>query len=133
MISSNNHHLYPFPTAPMSIVTKGVAIITGAASGIGRAVAIRLARDGFSVSLNDLHTSKEKLDRVADEISSINGKVISIIGDVSKEKDVQNIVDKTVKELGSLNVVSRTIPILLSLCLDFPQNLDGGECWYLPP
>ena len=68
-----------------------------------------------------------------DEISSVNGNVISIVGDVSKEKDVQNIVDKTVKELGSLNVVSPTIPILLSLCLDFPQNLDGGECWYLPP
>ena len=121
MISSNNHRLYPFPTAPMSIVTKGVAIITGAASGIGRAVAIRLARDGFSVSLNDLQTSKEKLDRVVDEISSVNGNVISIVGDVSKEKDVQNIVDKTVKELGSLNVVSPTIPILLSPCLDFPK------------
>ncbi|PAV15232.1 acetoin reductase family [Pyrrhoderma noxium] len=97
----------------MSIVTKGVAIITGAASGIGRAVAIRLARDGFSVSLNDLQTSKEKLDSVADEISSVNGNVISIVGDVSKEKDVQNIVNKTVKELGSLNVMVANAGICL--------------------
>ena len=64
-----------------------VAIVTGAGSGIGRAIAQRLARDGYSVVVNDVR--KDAADAVALEIG---GKVIAVAGDVSKEADVAAIV-----------------------------------------
>jgi 3-oxoacyl-[acyl-carrier protein] reductase len=64
-----------------------VAIVTGAGSGIGRAIAQRLARDGYSVVVNDVR--KEAADAVAKEIG---GKVIAVAGDVSLEADVAAIV-----------------------------------------
>lgn len=100
----------------MSIAVKGVAIVTGAAQGIGRAIALRLAKDGFNVSLNDIHTNEDKLKHVANEISSGRVKAISTVGDVSKEKDVSNLVNKTVEELGELNVV-RSVLYTTSLTL----------------
>ncbi len=63
-----------------------VAIVTGAGSGIGQAIAQRLARDGYSVVVNDVR--KETADAVAQEIG---GKVIAVAGDVSKEADVAAI------------------------------------------
>jgi 3-oxoacyl-[acyl-carrier protein] reductase len=64
-----------------------VAIVTGAGSGIGRAIAQRLARDGYKVVVNDLR--KEAADAVAKEIG---GDVIAVAGDVSVEADVTAIV-----------------------------------------
>ncbi len=64
-----------------------VAIVTGAGSGIGRAIALRLARDGYSVLINDVR--REAAEDVAKEIG---GKVLAVAGDVSQEKDVSAIV-----------------------------------------
>ena len=64
-----------------------VAIVTGAGSGIGRAIAQRLARDGYSVVINDVR--KDAADVVSKEIG---GKVIAVAGDVSHEADVAAIV-----------------------------------------
>jgi 3-oxoacyl-[acyl-carrier protein] reductase len=64
-----------------------VAIVTGAGSGIGRAIAQRLAGDGYSVVVNDLR--KDAADAVAKEIG---GNVVAVAGDVSVEKDVAEIV-----------------------------------------
>lgn len=83
----------------------GAAIITGAGQGIGRAIALQLAGDGFDIALNDLQTNKENLNRVAEEITRKGREVISVFGDVSNEDDVRNLIDKTVNELGGLNVM----------------------------
>jgi 3-oxoacyl-[acyl-carrier protein] reductase len=64
-----------------------VAIVTGAGSGIGRAIAQRLARDGYSVVVNDIR--KDAADAVAKEMG---GKVVAVAGDVSVEADVAAIV-----------------------------------------
>lgn len=64
-----------------------VAIVTGAGSGIGRAIAQRLARDGYSVVVNDVR--EDAADAVATEIG---GNVIAVAGDVSVEADVAAIV-----------------------------------------
>ncbi len=64
-----------------------IAIVTGAGSGIGRAIALRLARDGYSVLVNDFRL--EAAEKVAKEI---DGKAKAIGGDVSNEKDVAAIV-----------------------------------------
>ncbi|KLO18318.1 NAD-binding protein [Schizopora paradoxa] len=83
----------------------GVAIVTGSGQGIGQGIALRLAEDGLDIALFDLPSNKEKLDRVAEEISKKGRKVICLFGDVSNEEDVSNLVEKTVNELGSLDVM----------------------------
>ncbi len=57
----------------------GVAIITGSGQGIGRAIALQLAEDGFDIALNDLPTNKVNLDHVAEEIAKKGRKVISVV------------------------------------------------------
>ncbi|KAJ2932573.1 hypothetical protein H1R20_g4544, partial [Candolleomyces eurysporus] len=84
--------------------TTGVAIITGAAQGIGKAIALRLANDGYDISLNDIPSQLELLSQVKKEIEAKGRKVYVVTGDVSVEADVQRIVDDTAKALGSVDV-----------------------------
>lgn len=65
------------------------AIVTGAGSGIGRAIAIRLAEDGYAVLVNDL--SAERAQAVADEIKAVGGTAMGEAGDVSSETDTARI------------------------------------------
>ncbi|CAE6420193.1 unnamed protein product [Rhizoctonia solani] len=83
-----------------------VAIVTGAAQGIGRAIALRLASDGNDVAVNDIDTKQNELEQLIEEIKLLGRKAISIPGDVSKEKEVQAMVTKTVNALGSLDIMA---------------------------
>jgi 3-oxoacyl-[acyl-carrier protein] reductase len=67
----------------------GNAIVTGAGSGIGRAIALRLARDGHAVLVNDL--SAERAEAVADEIRAAGLTAAAKAGDVSSEADATAI------------------------------------------
>ena len=85
-------------------VRKGVALVTGAARGIGRNIALRLARDGYDIAVNDLPRTTEAL-AVCGEIRNLGRKSCVVSGDISIEEDVQDIIKGTVEQLGSLNVV----------------------------
>ncbi|KDN36157.1 hypothetical protein RSAG8_11038, partial [Rhizoctonia solani AG-8 WAC10335] len=82
-----------------------VAIVTGSAQGIGRAIALRLASDGNDVAVNDINLKQNELEQLVEEIKRLGRKAISVPGDVSKEQEVQNMVTKTVDELGSLDIM----------------------------
>ncbi|KAI5118368.1 hypothetical protein M0805_008696 [Coniferiporia weirii] len=84
---------------------KGVVIVTGAGQGIGRGIALRLAADGYDISLNDIPSNKENLEAVAELITRGGRKALTIFGDVSKEEDVRGLVNKTVDDLGGLDVM----------------------------
>ncbi|THH03332.1 hypothetical protein EW145_g6344 [Phellinidium pouzarii] len=85
--------------------TKGIAIVTGAAQGIGRGIALRLAADGYNVSLNDILSNKDNLEGVAELIRRSGRTALTVFGDVSKEEDVQELVNKTINVFGGLDVM----------------------------
>jgi len=82
-----------------------VAIVTGAAQGIGEAVVLRLAGDGFDVILNDIDSQSGRGTKAAEAISLKTGRtVIFQAGDVSKEQDVEYF-QMAVEKLGGLDVM----------------------------
>jgi 3-oxoacyl-[acyl-carrier protein] reductase len=83
---------------------KKVAIVTGASRGIGRAVAKRLAQDGFAVVVNYLSNVGEAEGVVA-EIKEIGGDAVAVKADVANQADVERLFEETMKKFGSVEVV----------------------------
>lgn len=82
-----------------------VAVITGAAQGIGRSIALRLAEDGLDVAVNDLASKLNELTEVVSQIQARGGRALAVPGDVSLEGDVEAMVATVVQCLGGLDVV----------------------------
>jgi len=80
------------------------AIVTGASRGIGKAVAKRLARDGFAVVVNYASNTKEA-DATVAEIQSAGGQSIAVKADVGNGADVERLFEETVKSFGAIDVV----------------------------
>ncbi len=78
------------------------AIVTGSAQGIGKAIALRLANDGFNVVINDVNM--DKTEAVSKEISSLGRESIAVKADVSNRDEVFHHVDETVNKFGRLDV-----------------------------
>ena len=79
------------------------ALVTGAGSGIGKATALLLAREGANVAV--LSRTAEEIDAVAAEIEKAGGKAISIPADVSDDGDMKSVVAKVVERFGALDIV----------------------------
>jgi 3-hydroxybutyrate dehydrogenase len=86
----------------MSVKGK-VALVTGAASGIGEQCARKLAEDGAAVVIADLNLGAAQA--VADSINAAGGKAIAVTMDVTSETAVNEGIEKTVAELGSIDIL----------------------------
>lgn len=82
-----------------------VAHVTGAAQGIGRAIALRLARDGHDVAVSDLPGKREQLEETTKEIAALGVRSVALTGDVSDPESVRGLVTGTAQQLGSLDVI----------------------------
>lgn len=94
--------------------TTRVAIVTGAAQGLGANIALRLADDGLDVAVNDIGSKGSQLEEIVAQIKAKGRRAISVPADVSSDADVQAMVAKVVKELGGLDVV-RGSPVAASI------------------
>ena len=80
------------------------ALVTGSSSGIGRGVALALAKAGADVMIN-YAGSKEKAEKVAQEVSQWGGKVLVAKADVSNEADVQAMFQQMFQEFGTIDIL----------------------------
>ena len=80
-----------------------VAVVTGAGQGLGEAIAIRLAREGAAVMVNDLN--KDTVARTAEQIRAAGGRAGVFAGNVTDETVVQELMAHAVAELGALDIL----------------------------
>ncbi|MBK7839965.1 MAG: NAD(P)-dependent oxidoreductase [Cyanobacteriota bacterium erpe_2018_sw_39hr_WHONDRS-SW48-000098_B_bin.30] len=94
-----------------------VAIITGSSRGIGRAIALKLAKQGASIVVvarteNENEKVSGTIHSVVSEITSAGGKAIAVACDVRKEDQVQAVVDAAVKAFGGVDIIVNNAGVL---------------------
>ncbi|MFD1176514.1 SDR family oxidoreductase [Paenibacillus puldeungensis] len=111
-----------------------VAIVTGASRGIGRQVAIQLARSGAKVAVN-YSSSRDKADEVVKTIEQFGGQAVAVQADVSKVNEVEALFSETLERFGRLDILvnnagfmeNHTIADVTEECFDrhFALNVKG--------
>jgi meso-butanediol dehydrogenase/(S,S)-butanediol dehydrogenase/diacetyl reductase len=113
-----------------------VAVITGAARGIGQGIALRLAEEGVNLALLDL--SAEQLDSVRSELEPFGVKVTTYVANISNRDEVYAAIEHVVSTLGTLDVminnagISQVKPIAEVVPEDLDRILNiniGGVTW----
>lgn len=101
-----------------------VALVTGAGQGIGRAIALRLAKDGADIALVDL--KDDKINAVAAEIKALGRKAVTYTADVSDRDAIFAAVDFAEKEFGGFDIIVNNAGIsqVNSLLKVTPQEID---------
>jgi 3-oxoacyl-[acyl-carrier protein] reductase len=113
----------------MNSLNNKVILITGASRGIGAQMARSLAAQGAKVVVNYATSSKEA-QAVVHDITQQGGAAIMVKADVSKEEEVNNLFNITIKEFGKIDVlinnagVMKTVPVKDSTVADFDQHFN---------
>lgn len=97
---------------PNSTMTGKVVLITGGRTGMGRAFALAFAKAGADVAICSRTNEGDGLEAVAEEIRKLGQHALAIKADVSRKNDVENMVKKTIAELGDIDVLINNAGIL---------------------
>lgn len=81
-----------------------VALITGATRGIGKQIAITLAKEGYDIAIN-YRTENDDLKSTKEEVEKNNVKCLAVKGDVAVFEDCEKFVEDVIKEFGSIDVL----------------------------
>ncbi len=102
-----------------------VALVSGASKGIGRACAVRLAKDGYSVCINYAH-SEDEAKKVLDQITADGGEGMIYRADVSKPDEVRAMIRDVFKAYGQIDVLVNNAGIVKDeyLLMLNPETLD---------
>ena len=110
--------------------SKRTAMVTGAARGIGKAIALRLAKDGMDVSVADLPGAKVDLEATVKEIEALGVKGLAITMDVSNHAEVKKAISDHAKFFDGIDVmvanagIAVTAPIVETTDEDFSRTVD---------
>jgi NAD(P)-dependent dehydrogenase (short-subunit alcohol dehydrogenase family) len=103
------------------------ALVTGCSRGIGRAIALRLARDGFHVVLNDLERQRDALESLRSEIQDAGGQASIVLADVSDPEAIKRLAqDATEATGGRIRVLVNNAGVLSVSSVDdlTPEEWD---------
>ena len=110
-----------------------VALITGASRGIGKQIAITLAKNGFDISLN-CRKENDEVIKIKEEIESYNVSCLIVEGDVSNFEDSERITKETIEKFGKIDVLVNNAGITKDMLLlrmkeaECPKILDVNLC-----
>lgn len=105
------------------------ALITGATRGIGKQIAITLAKQGYNIALN-YRKENEELENTKKEIEEIGVQVLAVKGDVSNFEDCENFVKQVIERFGKIDVLVNNAGITKDMLLmrmkkeEFEQVID---------
>ena len=105
-----------------------VAIITGSRRGIGKAIALALAKAGANVVVSDINL--DDCNKVVEEIKAINGNALAVKADVSNPEDVSQMINLTTEKFGKVDILVNNAGIYMQKSLtdvteqDFDRTLD---------
>lgn len=94
----------------MKKLDKKVSVITGAGSGMGRAIALLFAAEGSKVVATDI--DQKRLDALKIEINENGGEVTTLIANVAKEEDIENMISVAVSTYGTLDILVNNAGIM---------------------
>jgi len=89
-----------------------VALITGSRTGIGKALALAFAEAGANVTICSRTNEGDGLEAVATEVRKMGRRVLAIKADVSRRSDVENMVEKTISQLGDIDILINNAGIM---------------------
>ena len=100
-------------------LTGKVAIVTGAARGIGQGIAIELARAGANVVVSDIIPG----DNTVNQIKKLKRKAVYVKTDISKKKEVENLITETLKNFKKIDILVNNAGIYITgNTLDLPEE-----------
>lgn len=105
------------------------AVITGATRGIGKQIAITLAKQGYNIALN-YRKENEELENTKKEIEKIGVQILAVKGDVANFEDCENFVKQVIERFGQIDVLVNNAGITKDMLLmrmkkeDFEQVID---------
>lgn len=87
-----------------------VAVVTGAASGMGKAIAQLYAQEGAKVIVSDIN--QDAANMAVEEIKSHGGEAVAVLANVAKEEDIQNLIDTAVNTYGTVDILVNNAGIM---------------------